>query len=388
MDGAKRVIVSPLPQNRLVAPEALAALSATGWHVASWPEEELTHQCLARLFTLLPQRSGLPAYPSLFFSVNFHGLDKFGENFAVLHAKGVPVAVWCVDNPWNLLSGLRDAYWKKTYLFVTDPSFIPGLKAHGAQHVSFLPLAADPTVFNCKSARTANADPVTSPFVFVGRSAFPDRQRFFVGQAVPEPSLKKSLDLTRSGIRTDFAWWLNELEPGKNTATLWPGSAARRASLGADEASLAWRTACLAQAASVGLTVHGDDDWEDLLPGNAALRGPVDYYHGLASIYANAPFSLNMMSFLLPHGLNQRHFDVWASGGFCLMDNCPGLDIFPSDLTTPVSFRRPGEISAIARQFTQDRKSKTALAQAWRDLILGEHTYAVRMRSLTKSVFF
>jgi spore maturation protein CgeB len=81
-------------------------------------------------------------------------LDKHGDIYAECKKNALPVAVWLVDNPWNIVSGLRDVFWKEVFLFVTDPSFIPGLKAHGAKHVYFLPLATDPEIFNTDGQRT------------------------------------------------------------------------------------------------------------------------------------------------------------------------------------------------------------------------------------------
>ena len=118
-----------------------------------------------------------------------------------------------------------------------------------------------------------------------------------------------------------------------------------------------------------------------------SLRPPVDYYVRLPGVYAAAPFSLNMTSFLLPHGLNQRHFDVWAAGGFCLMDDSPGLALFPEELTKEVRFARPGEIPGLIARFTADAGEKARLARRWREHILAEHTYEKRMRRMLETVF-
>lgn len=385
MTSRKERILTPQADNKLVWRESVRALERAGLDVAVWPESAITPQNLARMYALPPERSGLTGHPSLYFSVNFHGLDKHGEIASMLESKGVPVAVWCVDNPWNLLSGLRTDFWKKLHLFVTDPSFLPGLKAHGAQRASFLPLATDPDIFFPRAtADEKNKD--GAPLVFVGRSSFPGKERFFVGQAVPEDALAEALSRIRKGQRTDFFWWLNKL---KTDATpLWPGSAGRRASLAAEESSLAWRAACLREAANPGLTIYGDSGWaKRFTSGNAGknmptLCPPLDYYTQLAAVYAAAPFSLNMMSFLLPGGLNQRHFDVWAAGGFCLMDDCPGLGLFPRDLTEAVAFGSPEDIPERVAYFRKNSEEKRRLTAGWRGHILAEHTYSRRINTM------
>ena len=392
MTAIKTVILTPEAGNRLVWREAAHALEGLGHTVISRATENLSPRDLARMFALPPERSGLPEYPGLFFSINFHGLDKFGENFAVLRDKGVPAAVWCVDNPWNLLSGLRTDFWKELYLFVTDPSFIPGLEAHGARRVSFLPLATEPAVFS-RPGPIPEGNDTGSPVVFVGRSAFPDKERFFVGQSVPDASMAEALARLRAGERTDFSWWLHKLHLETAATPLWPGSAARKASLGAEESSLAWRAACLRKAASLGLTICGDDGWAgqfsegDGHPSSPQYRPPLDYYTHLAAVYANASFSLNMMSFLLPGGLNQRHFDVWAAGGFCLTDACRGLGLFPKELTEPVMFATPEDIPERVAYYGKNPEEKTRIAADWKKHILAEHTYNIRMRAMIELIF-
>ena len=390
MATKNKLILTPPAKGRLVLHEAVNAFRKSGCTVESRQEELLCAEDLARMYTLPPERSSLEKHPDMFFSVNFHGLDKFGENFAILYGKGIPVAVWCVDNPWNLLSGLRTDFWKDTHLFVTDSSFIPSLKANGARRVSFLPLATDPDVFFPQKPVKSNRDSKKN-LVFVGRSAFPDKERFFVGQSIPEDIRKESLARLWTGQRTDFSWWLEELN--LETSPLWPGSTARKASLGAEESSLAWRAACLHEGTAMGLTLYGDAGWGTQFPADGAkkhtpeLRQPLDYYTQLPAVYTDSPFSLNMMSFLLPQGVNQRHFDVWAAGGFCLMDDCQGLRLFPSDLTQPVTFRKPEEIPELVTYFKKNREEKTLLTAAWRSLILEEHTYAIRMQILLERIF-
>ena len=387
MSTEKAVILTPEAETRLVRREAVLALEHLGFSVYVRDAETLSAPGLRRLFALAPERSALPRHPALFFSINFHGLDKHGDAFSVLRANGVPVAVWCVDNPWNLLSGLRSDFWKELHLFVTDDSFIPGLKAHGARYVAHLPLAADVATF--ASVAPPSPLPATAPVVFVGRSAFPDKERFFVGLHLPQKLVEEAAIVSVKGTRPDFSWWLNKLNAPN--AQLWPGSLARRASFGAEHSSLAWKTTCLREALASGLTIYGDAGWRDIFPSGGKkapkLHPPVDYYTGLRAIYAAAPFSLNMVSFLLPHGLNQRHFDTWAAGGFCLMDNSPGLALFPKELTEPVTFASPNGIPDRIALFAKDTTAKKQLTAKWREHILAEHTYSHRMRHLTKLIF-
>ena len=160
----------------------------------------------------------------------------------------------------------------------------------------------------------------------------------------------------------------------------------RTAGLGAEKCSENWRQHCLATiAAQTGTTIHGDSEWSRLVP-QAQLHSPVDYYSGLAKIYREASFSLNLTSLLLPHGLTQRHFDVWACGGFLLSDNTHGLSIFPEELCRAISFTAPEEIPGLIDTFQQNPDLKESLRRSWQDLILEHHTYTHRLKTILSHI--
>lgn len=322
----------------------------------------------ARLATLLREDR-----PTLVLSVNFRGLDPLGRVFHLLTAAGARVAVWCVDNPFHLLSAMQGRFWTRVPLFVTDRWFVEPLRRLGAECVEHLPLAADPA-FAAPGPLPASATGLEDRLVFVGRSAFPDQEAFFAGCRVPADALGEALALLDAGLRPDFGWWLARL----GIERPWPGRKVREAGCGADRCGALWRARCLA-AALPGLTVFGDAGWRDLLPAGADLRPPLDYYGGLAAVYRQAACCLNLTGMLLPSGLTQRHFDVWVAGGFLLTDRTAGLDIFPEDLSRPVGFGRPGDIPGLLARFAADSRERRELAAAWRGEILERHTYARRL---------
>ncbi len=317
------------------------------------------------------------ATPALFLSVNFAGLDAWGETFRLLQAAGTPVAVWCGDNPLHLLSGLRAGFWRETLVCITDDSFTAPLMELGARAVAHLPLAAWPR-FAATAQPGEHAD-LRDRLVFVGRSEFPDRAGFFSGIQLPPDARETALRMIARGQRPDYAWWLRVLDAGP----LWPGRAAREPGLGAEESAQAMRAACLrACARSLPLTVYGDDGWDALVPELSDRRDPVDYYGPLAGIYAAAGAVLNVTSLLLPAGLTQRHFDVWAAGGFLLSDATPGLGVIPVELSRPISFAKPEEAVTLFGHFAAHPEERADLAGAWREHILAHHTYAHRVRTV------
>ena len=309
--------------------------------------------------------------PAFVLSVNFRGLDPEGRIFELCRQLGIPLAVWLVDNPWNILSGITLPWWKQANLFITDPGFIKPLQASGAKNAFFLPLAASSAML-----RAPRQGAFPGPPVFVGSSAFKSRQNFFSGLRIAPDLYGQALARLESGELPDFHWWQEKIRP-----TLWPGREARPVSLGCDECSALRRAKWLQAAMQSGLEVMGDEGWKKYLP-CARLHPPVDYYLQLPQIYAGAEYVLNVTSLLLPHSLNQRHFDVWAAGGFLLTDATPGLDIFPAELTGPIALAAPAEIGERVAWLRENPAARKDLAGQWRELIAASHTYRDRVAEI------
>lgn len=316
--------------------------------------------------------------PELMLSVNFSGLDPLGEAYHLLKAAGTRVAVWCVDTPLHQLSGLKSRFWQELPFFVTDAWAVEQLQKLGAAQALHLPLAARKRdLENAPRAPSPAWGDLAGRLVFVGRSAFPGKDGFFAGCSLPDGLWAEARGLLDQGLPPGFDWWLERL----GIKTLWPGAEVRRAGFCAEETGRAWRALCLGRAQKdLGLvTVFGDEGWRELLPEITDQRGFVDYYTALPEIAASAGASLNLTNPLLPRGLTQRHFDVWASGGLLLSDATPGLGIFPAELTREVIFHAPDELAARFRTLTGSTALATDLKNAWRAELLRAHTYGHRV---------
>lgn len=387
-----RVII-PGSGTELLRCELALAFAALGCRVEEAAPEELRDPGSERSLSRLLDGPG-----ALLVSVNFQGLGDLRATLELLDRAGARAAVWCVDNPWNLLSGVRDPRWRRVPLFVTDAAFAAPLRANGAEQVFHLPLAAAPELFAPNAARDAAFPPPEdlAPLVFAGRSAFPGKAAFFAGLEPPPELLAAARALLHEGGRPDLCWWERALG---SAPPFWPGKSARLPALGAEECNALWRERCVAGAALAGLELRGvadgapagkpgldlfgDAGWR--LPPHVRLRPPVDYYARLPGIYAKARYSLCLTSLQLPSGLNQRHFDVWAAGGFLLTDASPGLDLFPEELVRPVRFDRPDGIARLIRSL-EGGHGREALAADWRSLVLSRHTYVHRARALLEAL--
>ncbi len=313
--------------------------------------------------------------PEIVFSINFNGLDNSGETFFLLREAGVKVVVWMVDNPFHVISGIKSAYWKEVPMLVTDNWFIKPLQELGATKIDHLPLATDPEIFNPNVPSYPGLD---KRIVFAGRSSFPKKVSFFAGCNFSAEDKKDAISAINNGIKPDFEWWVNR----DKLTSLWPEPNVRDSGFRTEQTGTIWRTEALKNAGSK-LTVFGDEGWREFLP-EVDLRKPVDYYTVLPTIYSNSAIVLNMTSPLLPNGLTQRNFDVWAAGGFLLTDKTPGLSIFPDELVKECSFSTPSELPQLCDKFLSDPQLRIELSKKWREVILKNHTYQNRIFNILK----
>ncbi|WP_051258044.1 glycosyltransferase family protein [Desulfovibrio cuneatus] len=391
-------VIIPDSGNGLLREECAMAFAALGLRVSRPAPQALLAEGSPHYLPTL-----LQGEPALLFSINFSGLTPMKPVLQCLAQHNSKAAVWCVDNPWNLLSGVRDPLWKTLPLFVTDPFFLPALREAGATSVAHLPLAACLELFGPHAPQRATCPAPTglAPVLFVGRSQFPGKDDFFKGCQPPPELLSHAIAmLEHSGQeeRPHLGWWQQALAPhGKGQPPYWPGKNARMPALGAEETNLAWRSSCLTAAASAftkhnagvagtstsaGLDIVGDAGWGSCLPQGARLTPPGDYYTRLPGLYATAQATLALTSLQLPHGLNQRHFDVWAAGGLMVSDATPGLELFPKELTRPVTFHTAQELPGLLRSLEAAPALRRSLTQNWGELITSQHTYHHRMQQV------
>lgn len=312
--------------------------------------------------------------PCYVLSVNMRGLDAAGRIFGLCQAADVPVAIWFVDNVWNQLSAVPLPWWQEAHIFVSDESFIPALNHYGARKVHYLPLAAAGHFFAAGGAGQGRP-------LFVGRSRFPGRDSYFAHCCIPAQLLDEALSILDNGGGPDFFWWEDRLQ-----SILWPGPGSRLPAFGAELCSERRRAMWLAAALPEGLEIVGDEHWRELLPG-AAISPLVDYYGALAHLYANALCCLNVTSLQLPGSLNQRHFDVWAAGGFLLTDYTDGLALFPEELISRSILNRRQDFSARAAWLRSHERERREICGQWRGLLLEQHLYRHRLAALESVLF-
>jgi len=371
LSRSPKTVWVPFTEDDLLGKELTLAFEAKGYSVRTIDHETLGKhpgKVLPELF-----KNGVP---DLFFSINFKGLDHFGLGANILREAGVKVAIWMVDNPFNLLTSVKSDYWKDTKLYVTDHTFIGPLIQVGARWVTHLPLAACPELFAEGGSLPEHGDDLEDKLVFVGRSEFPKKEKFFAGLTPNPRLLDEAVASLDQGERPNFHWWQDHIR-----ARLWPGNDVRHVGIGAEVTGYAWKVHCLTATKNEAI-IFGDDKWGQLDDITAEVRPLLDYYANLPAVYRSAAVSLNITGMQLPAGLTQRHFDVWCAGGFLISDANPGLSIFPMDLAEAITFATPRDILPLFKRYRDESDHKSELRAAWRELILNEHTYTNRVETV------
>ena len=326
--------------------------------------------------------------PSLFLSINGRNLDDSGRIFYLLKQLKIPIAIWIADNPWNILSGFKQDWWKECLIYVTDESFVSMIKSHGAKAVHHLPLAG-----STYSMQHENDAPDTN-FLYVGHSSFKNKDKFFSAVDKSDSTLSVCKNLVdkhfeliadkRESSLIDFHKIYGLLYPTRNQL-LWPGNDFRTVNHLTTETDN-YQKAHWLDALAQHITIIGDNAWQGLLGKQLTLLPPVDYYSQLPAYYANAKFTLNITSLLMPSALTQRHFDVWLAGGFLLSSPTDGMDIFDSDMTNLITVQNPELALELSDQYIAKPNSYREVKLSMRNLILANHFYSHRLNTILSHI--
>ncbi len=326
--------------------------------------------------------------PDFFISINGRFLDSNGRTFALLEHLKIPLALWIVDNVWNILSAFKSDWWKECHIFVSDSSFIPQLRELGAKYVYYLPLAGSQTT-HVSEKLAKSIDNIE--LLFIGHSAFTDKSSFF--NAVDKTSnfieSKKSEILTsyiskKSIANINFHTIYNELKQYENIR-LWGSHDFRKISYFASELDLFNKVFWLDKL-SKNLTIIGDKGWNDLL-NKPKLLPPIDYYTTLPSYYNRANFTLNIPSMLMPNALTQRHFDVWLSDGFLFSAPTKGLEIFSNEHQESITVATPDELQMKMKVLSLNTSHYNNLKKYIKNEIISSHLYKHRVETMIKVCF-
>ena len=152
------------------------------------------------------------------------------------------------------------------------------------------------------------------------------------------------------------------------------------------KATLIYRLSCINELAEFDVTIHGDEGWKALLSDSFTILPPLDYYRELPHFYRSCQINFNATNLQMGEAVNQRVFDVPATGGFILTDHQAAIEELFDVGREVVTYHERGEIRDLAAFYLKNPSARREVARRGRERVLKEHTYTARLRTIISTM--
>ncbi|MGE4158262.1 MAG: glycosyltransferase [Planctomycetota bacterium] len=297
----------------------------------------------------------------------------------------IPVVPCFFDDPLFVL-GIQNDFGlpKDTPIFVWDRGHLAAMGAAGFTRLQHLPLGTDPHVFK----------PLQKPqsryqhaLAFVGSLAKEDAFQKALADADPviQDLFRRALGLWDGGRARPFATILRELSTALDNVNrerwkLFEASKGFWHLVNAlnQTANRHWRSQVVGAVAGAGdVGVYGGDTWGFI---GQVYKGGIDYHGHLPRLYASTPLHLNLTAPQIMTGVNNRVWDVLASGSMVLTDAREELLEEFEEGKEILVFRSAEEALELSRHWASREPQLREMARRGRDRVLARHTWDVRMK--------
>ncbi len=333
--------------------------------------------------------------PDFVFTINHLGADREGVLADLLDRLKLPFASWFVDNPHLVLYLYGNLDTPTTAIFTWDVDNIASLKAQGFRHVFYLPLGTDPQRFApTQGVGSALPSALRARISFVGNSMHYKVGHRMKAARPPKALIRAYRELARGFSEHDersVSQYLANGHPELHTLFLTLDEVERRLAF---ETMLTWeatrqyRKRCLERILEFHPLIVGDKGWKITFRNDDRWRWhpEINYYSDLPHFYPLSDINFNCTSKQMKGAVNQRVFDVPATGSFVLTDWREQIEELFDPGREVVCFRDPEEIPELVRRFLDHPAERVAVAQAARRRILAEHTYEHRLTTLMRTM--
>jgi len=325
--------------------------------------------------------------PDFVLTINHLGFDREGIVTDLLTTLKIPFASWYVDSPMLIIKHYERNLSPYCTLFLWDEDYISDMRALGFDKVHYLPLAADPHTFR-------PIDPKKNPLLsqanavsFVGNSMTNKIQKRMERLEITDEHKRFIEELARAYAQCNsrnVGDILNQ-EPYRKHRLVQKMQNDRRVDF---ETLIMWQATQIYRLQYVQMlesfhpTIRGDDGWHKLLNGSFQVGPELSYYHDLNYFYNVSKINFNITSTQMRNAVNQRVFDVPASGGFLLTDYKKQLEALMKVGEEVVCYRDSEEIPELIKFYLKHDTLREKIAQKGRKRVLKEHTYMHRLQEL------
>lgn len=329
--------------------------------------------------------------PDCALTINHYGVDYDGEMLHALEEIQLPLASWFVDSPelnlhdWNALKSRIVA------LFSIDADSVDPLRAAGHPTVEYLPLGTNPTRFNpARKAMLEGAD--FSGVCFVGNTWMRE-----IGERLKRARPTRNMLLAwRAAARIHRS---NPRRPiGDILKESFPQAAEERDALPpyrrhmydvavAFEGTRTYRLDCIRELLPHTPVIVGNRTWKTALPPESFLwMESASYDTILPALYPRFEINFNCTCPYFTGAVNQRVFDVPASGAFVLSDHRAVMDEMFTPGTESATYRSIEEIPEKIAYYLANPTARNAITKRARRRVLMEHTYEHRVQAIFRTM--
>lgn len=332
--------------------------------------------------------------PDFVLTINHLGVDREGVLMDLLEKCRLPLASWFVDNPHLVLYVYSRLASPWAALFTWDADNVDSLKALGFENVYYLPLGTDVHRFHpaslsaCPKAWRARVS-------FVGNSMLAKVAARLKAGRFPRPLL-----LAYRNVATSFSQSADD-SVSEHLRVHFPDAYREFTALQGIEERLAFETAvtweatrgyrnrCVRAILPFDPLIVGDKYWKIALRHAAKTwrwHPELNYYRDLPFFYPCSEINFNCTSMQMKGAVNQRVFDVPASGGFLITDQRRQMDQLFEPGREMVAYQAPEEIWDLIDYYLRKPKERERISRAARQRVLREHTYDLRLTRLLKTM--
>ena len=326
--------------------------------------------------------------PDLIVSVNMKGFDGDGALASISNRFGIAVAVWFVDDPHPILLHQSQFIKSNFHAFCWEHSYLDFLKKHNFASVNYLPLATDLSIFqNRKNKATINVG-------FVGSSMGNMFLNSIKSKFLWQENLNKLSEISSNTLLENPQFDVYEIieKIAKQMNTPLPFQDRRNitwlCSYIIHLTSMKKRVKTIQSLNNKNVEIFGDPTgWQKLLNSNFILHENIDYNNKLCQTYQSIAINLNITSSQMKTALNQRVFDIPASGSFLITDYQKDLDeLFEIDKDI-ITYRNIEELNDKVNFYTKNLKTREEIVTSAIDTIKSRHTYSHRVSKILETIF-
>jgi len=320
--------------------------------------------------------------PDFILTVNHLGFDREGiltDFFTVLK---VPYASWYIDNPLFIMDVFKNQVSDYLTIFAWDRDYIDDLKAHGFKHVFYLPLATDPDIFNCSAGGQSEKN--IYDIGFVGSSWVNSYNHCLdkIGhsretlQLIDKLSDQYLNSTEKNSEKIDFI-----LTDAENSLYQFNLNHCRSEFLPAVtwRATQKYRLSCIKEILPFTPRIHGDPGWKNILNRDNVVFPELNYYDELPQFINSCKINFNTTCQQMKTGINQRVFDVPATGSFLLTDYRSQIEEHFEVGKEVICYQDKDEINNLVSFYLKNDSAREKIVEKAFNRTCRDHTYKNRM---------